>query len=45
MRDFYDVFQQTKASAALAANLFHYGTLGIPELKKYLQENGVDIRV
>ncbi|MFH1521311.1 MAG: imidazole glycerol phosphate synthase subunit HisF [Candidatus Micrarchaeota archaeon] len=43
--DFLDVFQKTKASAALAASIFHYGTVPIPELKKYLQNNGVDMRV
>lgn len=44
-KDFLDVFQKTKVSAALAASLFHYDVLAIPELKKYLQNNGVDIRV
>lgn len=44
-KDFLDVFQKTKVSAALAAGVFHYGILPIPELKKYLQNNGVDMRV
>lgn len=43
-KDFLDVFQKTKASAALAASLFHYGKLRIPDLKKYLSKNKVMIR-
>ncbi|MDO8553670.1 MAG: imidazole glycerol phosphate synthase subunit HisF [Candidatus Micrarchaeota archaeon] len=42
--DFLDVFQKTNATAVLAASLFHYRELSISELKKYLKENGVDIR-
>lgn len=43
-KDFLDVFKISNASAALAAGLFHYGELSIPELKKYLKQNGVEIR-
>ncbi len=43
-QDFVDVFRNTKASAALAASLFHYDEIRIPELKKYLKINGVDVR-
>lgn len=43
-RDFLSVFQKTKASAALAASLFHYGKLKIPDLKKYLLKNKVMVR-
>ena len=32
-------FLKTKASAALAAGIFHYGEISIPELKAYLQHN------
>ncbi len=39
-----EVFQKTKATAALAASIFHYGELTIPEVKKTLQENGVLVR-
>ena len=42
--DFLDVFSKTNATGALAASLFHYGEISIPELKKYLKANGVDIR-
>ena len=43
-RDFLDAFTKTKASAALAAGIFHYGKIGICELKSYLKENGVGVR-
>lgn len=42
--DFFEVFSQTKVSAALAASVFHYGEIEIGELKKYLKDNGVNIR-
>ena len=42
---FYQVLTKGKADAALAASLFHYGALTIPELKKYLQEKRVEVRV
>jgi cyclase len=44
MEHFKDVFQEGKADAALAASIFHYKEIGIPELKKYLQPF-VDIRI
>lgn len=44
MEDFLEAFRKTKASAALAASLFHYGEIRIGDLKKYLKENGVDVR-
>ncbi len=40
LEHFYEVFQKTQASAALAATLFHYRELGIPEVKKYLKDRG-----
>lgn len=42
--DFYQVFTEGKADAALAAGIFHYGRLTIPELKRYLAEQGIEIR-
>ena len=42
--DFLDVFQKTPITGALAASLFHFGELKIEELKKYLEENGVNVR-
>ncbi|MFT3678765.1 MAG: imidazole glycerol phosphate synthase subunit HisF [Ferruginibacter sp.] len=36
MEHFKDVFEKGNADAALAASIFHYKEIGIPELKKYL---------
>ena len=41
---FLEAFTQGKADAALAASLFHYRELGIPELKRYLRRRGVEVR-
>ncbi len=41
---FYDVLTAGKADAALAASLFHYGELGMGELKDYLAARGVPVR-
>jgi len=30
--------------AALAASVFHFGEIAIPELKSYLKENSIDVR-
>ena len=43
--DFYDVFSKANADAALAASLFHYKKLEINELKKYLKDKGVSVRL
>lgn len=45
MQHFADVFLQGKADAALAASVFHYKEIGIPELKHYLKERGIDVRI
>lgn len=42
---FLDVFKLGHADAALAASVFHFGEIPIPELKMYLRNEGVDIRV
>lgn len=42
---FVDAFTLGKADAALAASIFHYGEVSIPELKKYLQEKGIAVRI
>ncbi|MBI9051752.1 MAG: imidazole glycerol phosphate synthase subunit HisF [Anaerolineaceae bacterium] len=44
MKDFLDVFTDTKADAALAASLFHDGKMAIGDLKDYLIEEKVPIR-
>ena len=43
--DFLKVFKNTNVDAALAASLFHYGEIKIPELKQYLLKNNVTIRI
>jgi len=45
MEHFVDVFDAGKADAALAASIFHYKEIGIPELKTFLKEKGVAVRI
>jgi imidazole glycerol-phosphate synthase subunit HisF len=42
---FLDALQDGVAEAALAASVFHYQQIGIQELKKYLSENNITIRL
>ena len=42
---FLDVFTQGHADAALAASVFHFGEIPIPELKAYLKAEGVNVRI
>lgn len=42
---FRDAFAIGKADAALAASVFHFGEIPIPELKKYLLAEGVNVRI
>ena len=44
MEHFYDAFTEGKADAVLAASLFHFGEITIPELKEYLSERGIPVR-
>lgn len=44
MQHFAEVFTKTKASAALAASIFHFGEIPIPELKEYLGKKEIAIR-
>lgn len=41
---FKDLFEQTKASAGLAASIFHYNEIPIPDLKYYLKNQNIAIR-
>ena len=45
MGDFLDVFQKTSIDAALAASIFHFREISIPELKNYLRAEGVNVRL
>lgn len=44
MHDFLDAFTLGRADAALAAGVFHYGEMTIGGVKRYLKENGIEIR-
>ena len=41
---FYDAFTDGKADAVLAASLFHFGEISIPQLKDYLAGRGIPVR-
>ena len=43
--DFYAAFEMGHASAALAASLFHYHELDIMDLKRYLRDKGIPVRI
>ncbi len=45
MEHFKDVFEVKGVDAGLAASIFHFGEVEIPELKKYLKEQGVAVRL
>jgi len=45
LEHFADVLTHANAAAALAASLFHYGTLTIAEVKRYLAARGLPIRL
>ncbi|MFT6963209.1 MAG: cyclase, partial [Flammeovirgaceae bacterium] len=45
MEHFTDVFKNGKADAALAASIFHFKEIGIGELKNYLKEEGLEMRI
>ena len=40
-----EVLTAGKADAALAASIFHYGEIRIPDLKRQLRENGINVRI
>jgi len=44
MEHFRDAFLKGKADAALAASVFHFGEIKIPELKQYLREEQINVR-
>ena len=46
MEDFVLLFQTLpKVDAGLAASIFHFGQVQIPELKRYLQQNNITVRL
>ena len=42
---FRDVFTLGHADAALAASVFHFGEIPVPELKRYLHEEKITVRM
>lgn len=45
MEHFKDVFTEGKADAALAASIFHFHEIAIPDLKNYLKKEGIPMRI
>lgn len=45
MQHFSDIFMQGSADAALAASIFHFKEIAIPELKKYLVKQHIKVRI
>ncbi|MCF8273463.1 MAG: imidazole glycerol phosphate synthase subunit HisF [Flavobacteriaceae bacterium] len=45
MQHFVDTFKDGKADAALAASVFHFGEIPIPELKKELKKHHIEVRL
>lgn len=45
LEHFYDVFKDNAADAALAASMFHYGEVTVEEVKKYLKDKDVPVRL
>lgn len=44
MHHFKEVFEAGKADAALAASIFHFKEIAIPDLKRYLREQNISVR-
>ena len=42
---FTEVFREGKADAALAASIFHFGEIPVPELKAFLQKENIAVRI
>jgi cyclase len=42
---FADVFEAARVDGALAASVFHSGAIAIPELKRYLRERHIEVRL
>ena len=45
MEHFIEIFQTANADAALAASIFHFKEIAIPDLKKYLAKNKIPVRL
>ncbi|MBL7170920.1 MAG: imidazole glycerol phosphate synthase subunit HisF [Candidatus Omnitrophica bacterium] len=45
MKHLYDALTRGKASAVLVASIFHYGKYSVPQVKRYLKNKGIAIRL
>ncbi|MEI6831440.1 MAG: imidazole glycerol phosphate synthase subunit HisF [Candidatus Omnitrophota bacterium] len=45
LEDFYNVFTKTGSDAALAASVFHYNEFSVKQVKEYLSQRGVGVRL
>ncbi len=45
MMDFADIFEIGLADAALAASVFHYGEIALPDLKAFLASRSIEVRI
>ncbi|MBO9700752.1 MAG: imidazole glycerol phosphate synthase subunit HisF [Sporocytophaga sp.] len=45
MKDFVNIFTEGKADAALAASIFHFKEISVPELKQYLKDHKINVRI
>lgn len=45
MQHFVDIFEDGKADAALAASIFHFKEIAIPDLKAYLKGKNIEVRI
>ena len=45
MEHFAEVFTRGKADAGLAASIFHFNEISVPQLKEYLHEKGIQVRI
>lgn len=45
LEHFYDVLVNGKADAVLAASIFHYGEYTVEDVKKYLKQRGIEVRL
>lgn len=45
LEDFYQVFSKTDASAGLAASIFHYQEYSVKQVKEYLKDKGIAVRI
>lgn len=45
LEHFHEVFEKEAADAALAASMFHYGEVTVEEVKKYLKERNISVRL